>query len=462
MKIAMIASEGAPFAKTGGLADVVGALPLALEYYGQEVIIIMPCYKCISGSRFKINKISEDVSFSVIGEDIKVYFIENNLYFNRDGLYGDKNGDYRDNLERFSFFCRRAIELLEEINFSADILHLHDWQSSLISVYLRNIYSNESFYKKMKCILTIHNLGYQGIFDKGEFAKLGLSWDLFSINGLEFYGKVNLLKGGIISSDFITAVSPSYAKEIQTEEFGFGLDGLLRERKNVLNGVLNGIDYSIWDPAADRFIMQNFSEETLENKVFNKEDLQKTCGLEVNRDLPLLGMVSRLAQQKGFDILTEILSKLCKMDLQLVILGTGDLKYQQILKIAAEKYPKIISLNLRFDDRLAHQIYAGSDIFLMPSRYEPCGLGQLISLRYGTIPLVFKTGGLKDTINTKIGFLFSDYSKEKLFKSIEKAVFTFKNKPKWMSMIRNAMKSNFSWSISADKYIKLYAKAKRS
>ena len=460
MKIAMIASEVVPFAKTGGLADVAGALPLALEYCGHEVIVIMPRYKCITDSKFKINRVSHDISSSVMGKGIKVYFIENSAYFSRDGLYGNKNGDYKDNLDLFAFFCRRAIDLLKEINFCADILHLHDWQNSLIPVYLKNTYPDKSFYKNMKCVLTIHNIGYQGIFAKEEFGKLGLNEGLFNINGIEFYGKINLLKGGIVFSDVINTVSPTYACEIQTESFGFGLDGLLRERKDVLSGILNGLDYSVWDPGADKFIIQNFSGETLENKVFDKEDLQRTCGLPVNKDIPVLGIVSRLAEQKGFDILAQSLSRLCKMDLQLVILGTGDLRYHQILKRAAEKYPKTISLSLRFDDPLAHKIYAGSDIFLMPSKYEPCGLGQMISLRYGTIPLVFKTGGLADTINAKNGFSFSGYSKEELLGSIEKAVLVFKDKPKWMSLAAGAMKCNFSWKVSADKYIKLYAKAK--
>ncbi|MDD5660690.1 MAG: glycogen synthase GlgA [Candidatus Omnitrophica bacterium] len=460
MKIAVLASEVLPFAKTGGLADVVGALPLALQYCGQEVIVIMPRYKCVTDSKFKINRVSEDISFSVIGNNLKVYFIENSSYFARDGLYGDKNGDYKDNLERFSFFCRRALDLLKEINYPADILHLHDWQASLIPVYLKNIYAAKGFYSRMKCVLTIHNTGYQGIFEKEKFAKLGLSWDLFGINGLEFYGKVNLLKGGIIFSDFINTVSPTYAKEIQTKDFGFGLDGLLRERKEVLSGILNGLDYSVWDPMVDKFIIQNFSAETLESKVFNKEDLQKRCGLPLNKDIPVLGIVSRLAEQKGFDVLAEALSKLCKMGLQLVILGTGDLKYHQILKNASEKYPGVISLNLKFDDPLAHKIYAGSDIFLMPSKYEPCGLGQLISLRYGTIPLVFKTGGLNDTINAKNGFLFSDYSKDGLLRALDHALLVFKNKAKWACLMTNAMNCNFSWSISAGKYIKLYAKAR--
>jgi starch synthase len=461
MKIAMVASEVVPFAKSGGLADVAGALPLALEYCGHEIIVIMPGYKCITDAKLKISRVSEDVTASVIGKNIRVFFIENKDYFNRDGLYGDKNGDYPDNLERFAFFCRRSLDLLKEINFSADILHLHDWQASLIAAYLKNLYSNMNFYSRIRCVLTLHNIGYQGIFSKEEFPKLGFGWGLFDIDGFEFYNQVNLLKGGIVFADFINTVSPTYANEIQTKELGFGLDGLLRRRKNVLSGILNGVDYSVWDPNTDRFIMQNFSLANLEDKALNKEDLQKTSGLPVDKNIPVLGMVSRLAEQKGLDIFAQGLDDLCKMNVQLVILGAGELKYQEILKAAAKKYPKVISLNLKFDDSLAHRIYAGSDIFLMPSKYEPCGLGQLISLHYGTIPLVFKTGGLADTISRDNGFVFSQYTEEELLKLIKKAIAVFKNKNKWVSLVKNAMESNFSWKVSADKYIQLYAKAKK-
>ncbi|MCX5698846.1 MAG: glycogen synthase GlgA [Candidatus Omnitrophica bacterium] len=461
MKIAMVASEVVPFAKTGGLADVAGALPLALEYCGHEIIVIMPGYKCITDAKLKISRVSQDVTACVMGKNIKVFFIENKDYFNRDGLYGDKNGDYLDNLERFAFFCRRALELLKEINFSADILHLHDWQASLAAAYLKNIYSSMSFYSRIKCVLTLHNIGYQGVFAKEEFPKLGFGWGLFDINGFEFYNKVNLLKGGIVFADFINTVSPTYASEIQTEELGFGLEGLLKKRKNVLSGILNGVDYSVWDPNMDKFIMQNFSLTSLEGKALNKEDLQKTCGLPQDKNIPVLGMVSRLAEQKGFDIFAPGLEELSKMDVQLVILGAGDLKYQEILKSAAKKYPKVISLNLKFDDPLAHKIYAGSDIFLMPSKYEPCGLGQLISLRYGTIPLVFKTGGLADTISRNNGFVFSQYTQEELLKLINKVTLVFRNKNKWVALINKAMECNFSWKVSADKYVQLYAKAKK-
>ena len=460
MKIAMVASEVVPFAKTGGLADVVGALPLVLEDCGQEVIIIMPRYKCITDDKFKTKRISKDVSSATLGKNIKVYFIENNQYFNRNGLYVDKNGDYKDNLERFAFFCRRALTLLKEIGFAADILHLHDWQASLAAVYLKNLYATDPFYRKMKSILTIHNLGYQGLFPKDEFAKLGLDESVFSVSGLEFYNQINLLKGGIIFSDFITTVSPTYAEEIQTEELGFGLQGLLRERKNVLSGIVNGLDYFVWDPNTDNLIEQNFSALHIEDKSINKAKLQEMCSLPVNKDIPVLGIVSRLIEAKGFDILTQGLDEICKMDVQLIILGTGDLKYHKIMEARQKKCPKKISLNLKFDDPLAHKIYAGSDIFLMLSKYEPCGLGQLISLHYGTIPLVYKTGGLADTINNNNGFVLNIRTKEEFIKLLKKTVSTFKDKGKWLRLINNAMKCNFSWEASAKKYIQLYAKAK--
>ena len=462
MKIAMIASEVVPFAKTGGLADVVGALPLVLEDCGEEVIVIMPRYKCVKEGKFKISRVSKDVSSSVIGKGIKVYFIENDLYFNREGFYVDKNGDYKDNLERFAFFCRRGLDLLKEIDFAADILHLHDWQASLAAVYLKNLYSKDVFYSRMKSILTIHNLGYQGIFSGDEFEKLGLDSGLFSVSALEFYGRINLLKGGIIFSDLINTVSPTYAREIQTEELGFGLDGLLRQRKDYLSGIVNGLDYYVWDPNTDNFIMQNFSAKNIEDKSFNKEDLQSKCGLPVDKNIPVLGIVSRLVEAKGLDILSKSLDELCKMDAQLIILGMGDLKYHQLLTAAQKKYPKKISVNLKFDDPLAHKIYAGSDIFLMLSEYEPCGLGQLISLHYGTIPLVFKTGGLADTINKNNGFLLTKRNKEEFLKLLKKAVTVFKDKKKWMLLAHNAMKCNFSWEASAKKYIQLYVKAKES
>lgn len=461
MKILFCASEVVPFAKTGGLADVAGALPLALEEEGQEIIIAMPRYKAIQDSKFDIKRLNNDISYSLIGRNIKVYFIENEAYFNRDGLYGDKSGDYKDNLDRFSYYSKRTLDLLKEINFKPDIIHCHDWQSCLVPVYLKTKYKDDPFYKNIKTVLTIHNIGYQGLFPKEEFPKLGLDWSLFNIEGLEFYDKVNILKGGMVFCDIINTVSPTYSKEIQTKEFGFGLDGLLTKRKDSVFGILNGLDYSIWNPETDKFILKNYSAQDLESKYKNKEDLEVISGLPTKKDVPLFGIVSRLAEQKGFDILAEGIETICKMPLQLVILGTGDMKYHTLLGEIVKKYPKIISLQLKFDDVLAHKIYAGSDIFLMPSKYEPCGLGQLISLRYGTIPLVFKTGGLADTVNSDNGFVFDNYSKDGLIKTMELALKAFNNKKKWLATVKKAMGYDFSWEESAKKYIQLYEKAKR-
>lgn len=460
MKIAMCASEVVPFAKTGGLADVAGALPIALEEMGQEVIIVMPRYKAVEGSKLNIKRLSDTVSYSTTGKNIKVYFIEKDDYFNRDYLYGEKSGDYKDNLERFSYYSRRALELLKEINFKPDIVHAHDWQASLILVYLKTIFLKDPFFNNTKTLLTIHNIGYQGIFPKDEFPKIGLDWSLFTMEGFEFYDKVNLLKGGIIYSDVINTVSKAYSREIQTNEFGFGLEGVLNKRKGSLFGIINGLDYNIWNPETDKYIARKFSQDSFEGKAKDKEDLQASCKLPLKKDLPIFGIVSRLAGQKGFDIMAEGIDKICKMDLQMVILGTGDEAYHNVMRDMVKKYPKVISLNLRFDDPLAHKIYAGSDIFLMPSKYEPCGLGQLISFRYGTIPLVFKTGGLFDTVNKDNGFIFDKYSSSALIKSIKEALSVFKDKKKWQALVTKAMKLDFSWEESAGEYLKLYAKAK--
>ncbi|MBU4346869.1 MAG: glycogen synthase GlgA [Candidatus Omnitrophica bacterium] len=460
MKIAQVASEVVPFAKTGGLADVAGVLPLALKELGEDVIIVMPGYKVIKDAKFAVERFKEGISYSIIGKNIKVYFIENDKYFNRDGLYGDKNGDYKDNLDRFSYFCKRTLELLKEINFSPDIIHCHDWQAAFIPVYLEALYKDDPFYKNTRTVFTIHNIGYQGLFPAEEFPKLGLERSFFNMEMLEFYGKINTLKGGIVFSDIINTVSPTYSREIQTKEFGFGLEGVLGKRKTDLFGILNGLDYSAWNPQNDKFIIKNYSAQNLEDKYKNKEELQKVCNFCLKKDVALFGIVSRLAAQKGFDILAEAIPSICKMNLQLVILGTGESKYHSLLEGIVKKHPKVVSLYLKFDNSLAHKIYAGSDIFLMPSRYEPCGLGQMISLKYGTIPLVFKTGGLADTINVNNGFVFSNYKKEDLIKTMDNAIQRFKDKKKWLELLKGAMRYNFSWQESAKKYLQLYEQAR--
>jgi starch synthase len=461
MKIVMCASEVVPFAKTGGLADVAGALPLALEKAGHEVIIVMPGYKAIRAKpALGVKQVRDGLSAATIGKAIKVFFIDHDFYFSRDFLYGEKTGDYPDNIDRFSYFCRRTLDLLKEISFKADIIHCHDWQSAMVPVYLKSAtYSTDPFYKAMRTVFTIHNIGYQGLFSKDDFPKLGLAWNFFGVDGLEYYDQINFLKGGIVFSDVINTVSDTYSKEIRTKEFGFGMEGILDQRKDALFGIINGLDYSIWDPAVDTFIASKFSPKDLSGKAACKEDLQKFCKFPLRKDVPLFGVVSRLAQQKGFDIVAEGIDKMCRMDLQMVILGTGDEKYHKIMESMVKKYPRVISLHLKFDDTLAHKIYAGSDIFLMPSRYEPCGLGQMISMKYGSLPLVFKTGGLADTVDANNGFIFDKYSSSELLKTVKVALAAYKASEKWAKIVAKAMKCDFSWNESGKKYVQLYEKA---
>ncbi len=458
MNLAVCDSEVVPFAKTGGLADVAGALPLALEKLKQDVIIVMPFYKKAGVSCVDAKVLYPGVLSTSIGNKIKVYFIENDNYFNRDNLYGTAQEDYPDNLERFSFFSKKCLELFKQIKFKPDIIHVHDWQASFIPIYLKTLYYSDPFYKKCKTLLTIHNLAYQGVFQKDNYPKLGLDWSYFNMEQLEFYGKLNILKGGIVFADCINTVSSTYASEIQTKEYGCGLEGVFNKRKDCLSGILNGLDYSIWDPLKDKFIVKNYDINTLKDKYKNKEALQKETKLAKKSDVPLLGMVSRLAEQKGLDILADVLDDICKLNLQLVILGAGDIKYHKILEAKSKKFPKVFCLSLKFDNTLAHKIYAGSDIFLMPSRFEPCGLGQMISLKYATVPLVYKTGGLADTINKENGFVFDQYTPSALIKTIKEASELYKHKRKWEEKIKKGMEANFSWQTSAKKYVQLYKK----
>ena len=458
MKIAMCASEVVPFAKTGGLADVAGALPLALERLKQEVIILMPFYGKAALVEADAEPVYPGVAATRLGRGIRVYFIKNDKYFNRSGLYGTQAGDFPDNLNRFSFFSGKCLELLKRIDFRPDIIHVHDWQASCVPLYLKAKFGPDPFYKNCRTLLTIHNLAYQGLFAREQFPKLGLDWSLFSIDGLEFYGKINLLKGGIIFSDCINTVSPTYASQIQTGDFGCGLEGVLAKRQDRLFGILNGLDYSIWDPSIDKFIAQTYRAGSLRDKQKNKRDLQKIAKLQASKECPLLGMVSRLAEQKGLDILAAALEQICKLNVQLVILGTGDMKYHKLLQKISRKFPKFLRLYLKFDNSLAHKIYAGSDMFLMPSKYEPCGLGQMISLKYATIPIVYKTGGLADTINQSNGFVFDNYSPAALVAVIKQAISAYLNQKDWQALMKRAMGYDFSWQESARQYLQLYKK----
>lgn len=462
MKVLLVASEMVPFAKTGGLADVCGALPLYLEKNKIEVKAVLPFYKHVKnyfyGKESKLKRIDKDILMAKIGKKTEVYFIENDWYFDRFGLYGEIQGDYSDNISRFSYFSIKSLELLRKINFKADVIHCHDWQTSLVAVYLKNIYQADEFYKNIKTVLTIHNLGYQGIFPKDEFPKLGLSWSLFNIDGLEFYDKISLLKGGILFSDKITTVSQTYSKEIQTKELGCGLDGVLAKRAKDLSGIINGLDYDLWNPMHDRLIYKKYGPKSIDKKYINKLNLQRECGLEEVK-MPLVGFVGRLAAQKGMDLVASSIDELSKMDVQFVFLGAGEDYYQNILECISKKYPDKISSFIKFDNELAHKIYAGCDIFLMPSRYEPCGLGQMISLKYGTLPLVFKTGGLADTIiDGKNGFLFNNYDKKSFLDAVKRAVSIYQKKAKWNKLVKDAFKCDFSWNKEIKKYIQLYKK----
>ncbi|MFH1875702.1 MAG: glycogen/starch synthase [Candidatus Omnitrophota bacterium] len=455
MKVALCSSEVFPFAKTGGLADVTGALPAALAKEKVQVKVFMPLYKNI-----KPQKMFADYGLTKQGT-VDFYFVKNDNYFSRDALYGTPQGDYPDNLERFSFFSKQVLEILKKIKFSPDVLHANDWQAALINIYAKTIYKKDPFFKNSRCALTIHNLAYQGLFEKEKYPLLGLSWDYFNMHQLEFYGKINLLKGGIAFSDVVNTVSPTYAKQIQTPDYGCGLEGVLREKREHLCGILNAIDYTIWNPKTDTHIYKKFSVLNLEAKLENKKAFQKALGLTVNKDTLMLGMVTRLAEQKGVDILSESMEYILKKH-QVVILGFGDEKYHKTLKKLAVKYKKSFSLNLTFDETLAHRIYAACDCFLMPSRFEPCGLSQMMSYKYATIPIVHHTGGLVDTVvDTSLkggGFVFYKYSSNDLITCIERAYALFKNRKEWSALLKKVSRFNFSWEATAKKYIEMYAK----
>lgn len=464
MKIAFCSSEVFPFAKTGGLGDVCGSLPHALKNSGAEISIIMPGYRCVAQSGKKIEQLNEHVSRATLESKINVYFIDHASYFGRQGLYGDGTSDYPDNIERFSYFCDQALALLKQIDFKPDIVHCHDWQTSLIPVYLKEKYQGDNFFAKTKSVLTIHNLAFQGVFPEKQYSKLGLEERLFNPKGFEFHERVNLLKAGIIYSDAVTTVSPQYAQEIQTSKFGCGLERVIRNRSKQVTGILNGLDYRIWNPQTDKFIAKNYSEEDfVEAKLINKTHLQKELGLKVSNDIPLFGFVGRLSHQKGIDLILDSIEDLIDLDVQVVFLGVGEEKYRSVLNEAASRYSENIAVCSDFNEPLGHKIYAGSDFFLMPSRFEPCGLSQMISLCYGTIPIAYKTGGLADTIKPfgffvqdGNGLMFSKYKKTNFLNEIKRAIKIFGQKDKFERLRQNTFRSQFTWEKSASQYKEIY------
>lgn len=483
MKVIYVSSEVVPFAKTGGLAEIAGTIPKNLKKLGVDIIIVMPLYKVIKENNFHLIKTDIQVE-TRIGDKIQIgyvykgflpktnvpiYFLECEKYYNREGLYNypGSTENYEDNCERFVFFSRSVLEIVEKLNIHPDIVHCNDWQAGLTPVFLKTIYAGKKCFKNTKVIMTIHNLAYQGLFWHWDMKLTGLDWSLFNWKQLEFYGKINFLKGGIVFSDIITTVSKTYAQEIQTPEFGAGLDGVLRERSKDLYGIINGIDYNIWNPETDGYIAANYGVKNLSGKRLCKKALQKKYKLS-EKESPIIGMITRLTDQKGLDLVVNKFQDLMEANLQFILLGTGDQRYQELFQDYAKKYQNKVAVNFSFDEQSAHEIEAGADIFLMPSRFEPCGLNQLYSLKYGTVPVVRNTGGLADTIkdvstesvyNGKVnGFSFKEYSSEPLLNTITKAICLFKDKTQWLKLMKNGMEQDWSWERSAKEYFCLYEK----
>lgn len=481
MNIGYVTTELSPFAKVGGLADVSNGLPIALSSLGEDLTIFMPLYGTLDKRELKIRKYPKwkDITITIdniryeltlfkkkLNKKVTILFLYNEKLFNRDGIYTDKEGKgYEDNHIRDIFLSKGVLKVIKKLELNIDILHLNDSHTALIAPYLKTQYCNVPFLKDIKTVLTIHNLGsaYQGIHEAIEIKHAGLSYDYHYLGGpFEYHGKFNFLKAGIIYSDMVTTVSPKYAKEIQTEEFGEGLDGVLKN-SNKLVGILNGIETDVWDPKTDKYLVANFNcGKTLKNKFKNKLALLEEFGL-TNESAPLIAMISRLTEQKGFELLKEKISELMKLDLNLIILGTGEKRYEDMLKDFMEKYPKKISIKLKYSEKLAHQIEAGADIFLMPSKYEPCGLNQFYSMRYGTVPIVHSVGGLEDSIldyleNKKdgTGFKFYNFDSNSMLKTIKDAISIYKNRKEWKKIMLNGMKSDFSWKNSAKKYLEIY------
>ncbi len=476
LHVVMASPEIAPFAKTGGLADVLASLPRALERLGLRISLIMPAYRSVLHGGFPLE--DAGVSFTVpisngreagtvlktkMGKDITVYLICADQYYDREHFYGSHGEDYLDNAERFTFFARSILEVLKQD--PPAILHTHEWQSALAVAFLKvqpHLYPELS---SVKTVFTVHNLGYQGLFDCLDWHILNLEKHLFTPRYLEFWGKINFLKGGLVFADRITTVSPAYAEEVKTAEQGFGLDGIFRERAKDLVGIINGADYEIWNPETDPFICHTYSFHKLSGKKSCKSELQRIFSLHNDPDIPLIGMVSRLASQKGFDLLEQAMDELISRGAQLVLLGAGDRHYEQVFSQMAERYPGKAGGKIDFDESLSHKVIAGSDMLLMPSRYEPSGLTQLYSLRYGTIPIVRATGGLKDTIKEfdpetgeGNGFVFVPYEVPELVQALDRALKLLGQEKDWSKLVGNAMAADFSWARSARLYADLYHK----
>lgn len=473
MKVLFVVSECVPFVKSGGLGDVAGALPKELKKLGTDVRVILPKYGQIPNPfKQKMKRVQTtfvDVGWrhqycgieQLVHENITYYFIDNEYYFNRDSLYG-----HFDDGERFSFFCRAVLESMPAIDFIPDVIHCHDWHTGMVNFLLEHEYKKNPRFEHIQSVFTIHNLQFQGVFPPNVLQDLlNLDEEYLTTDQLEFYGNVNFMKAALVSSGLITTVSPTYRDEIQTSYFGEHLDGVLRQRSEDLIGIINGIDDEMYNPETNEFIAANYHAKQFSNKLKNKAALQELCGLPVKEESPIIAMVSRLTKQKGLDLVTCVLHEILEDDVQIVVLGTGEQKFEQFFRDLTHRYPDKVRAFIGFDEPLAHQIYAGADMFLMPSRFEPCGLGQLIALRYGTIPIVRETGGLNDTVHSYDevtlegnGFSFTNFNAHDMLFTIRRAVSMYQQQPEvWSGIMKEAMERDYSWAKSAFKYNQLYS-----
>ena len=484
MKLLFASSEVVPFSKTGGLADVAGALPREISKLGAEVCVFMPGYSTISkdiafedvGLEIPVSIGMKEVTgrllkASLPNSNVTVYAVDQPGYFDRSGLYGQGGRDYEDNCERFVFFCRSVLESIRLLDWWPELIHVNDWQSSLIPAYLKTEFAGMPGYENIATLLTIHNLAYQGSFWHWDMLLTGLDWKYFNWQQMEFYGRLNLLKSGIVFADAINTVSPTYAAEIQTPEHGCGLEGVLQHRQNVLSGVLNGIDASEWNPATDQYIAVNYDVDSWQQgKLACKSALLGERGIQPQDDVPVIGVIGRLASQKGWSLILQIMKFWLRDHNAIwVVLGTGSPEYESELSELARQYPGNLALEIGFSNELAHQIEAGSDLFLMPSQYEPCGLNQQYSLAYGTVPVVRATGGLADTVNNATeenigngnanGFMFTDFEGDSLNAALSRAISMYNDQPEvWGQLVANGMRQDWSWASSAKKYFRLYEK----